>query len=82
MIRDPRCHSGGFLYRLVNAAKVVIRKVKRQGGFQVAPFLTEGIRQAGEPLAPLAQRSILTFDPCDRPQPVSGLAGCHAQRGR
>jgi hypothetical protein len=36
--------------------------VKRQRCFVIRPFFAEGIRKSREPLAPLAQRTILALD--------------------
>lgn len=46
----------------MNPAEVVESEVKRRGRFQAVPLLAEGVRQACEPLAPLAQRSVLALD--------------------
>lgn len=46
----------------MNPAEIVVGEVERQGCIEVFPFLAESVSQAGEPLASLAQRSVLTFN--------------------
>lgn len=46
----------------MDSAEIVIGEVQRKGRAEVRPFLGEGVRQAGEALAPLTQGTVLALD--------------------
>ena len=46
----------------MNSHKVVVGEVQSQSRAKVLPVFAEGVGQPGEPLAPLAERSILALD--------------------
>src|SRR3990172_985515 len=48
--------------RTMDPAKVVVREVQCQGCFQIVPLFREGVGKPSEPLAPLAERSVLPLD--------------------
>jgi len=59
VIRDPGSHRRRDPQRSVDAAEVVVREMQGQGRLQVLPLFRERVGQPGEPLAPLAKRSVV-----------------------
>lgn len=46
----------------MNTAEVVVREVQRQRRVQVLPLRAVGVGQAGQPLAPLTERTVLALN--------------------
>src|SRR5208282_3596566 len=62
MVGNSRLHCGCDAQRLVNAAEIIVRKLNGVSRFQVVPFLTECVRQPGEPPHVHPEREILALN--------------------
>jgi hypothetical protein len=62
VVCNSRLHRWRATQRLMNAAKIVIHKMKRERQLVVFKFLAECVRETGESSVAHSQREILTFN--------------------